>query len=1290
LGYSWYGGECPAGDNYPAGNNYNNYELFSAGGMDFIVVHLQYNPNQGVYDWASAVLSHYSDRIAILTMHEYLDTSANILVPAIWDQVIVPNNNVRFVLCGHKHGEAYRVDTEDGREVHQILADYQSLTPYGGNGFLRIMRFAPSENLVYVETYSPYLDEYRTGSSSDFTITFDMSGSTVPYEHLGTQLNVSPGTETSLDWGTLNLATGYEWYVTVTDTVTSDADDGPLWSFTTTSSNVTVSLDSPVEDQIISQNPVFFTASASCLVDSLESASLYLGSPAQAEDAQISADSPDTNMGDAMSINVDGATPHAHALIRFHGVFGTGPGQVPPGTTIDSATLGVNCTNLGAIMDLYRVTEDWSQDSVTWNTAPAYDDTLALPGDCSATGWRDMPVTEFVQAWSDGQPNYGVLLTDTGTDGVDFDSSEGITPPILEVTYGATVLQFTAASTSLEWVETLPMTGTSDTVDFTSLELVDGDYIWNCRVVTSDGVDTWHTWAPADAHFTVDGVPDPLVANAGPDQTVSDVDGGGDQAVTLDGSASTGAIVSYEWDLDGDGDTDTTGQSPTATLAVGDHTITLTVTDDTAATDIDTVTITVNANQIPTADAGPDQTVGFGQTVTLDGTGSTDDGTLSYEWTEGGSPIAMGATANVTLGLGLHTITLTVTDDAFESATDTVDITVEEVPLFSDGFESGGFAAGGWQASAQASIEGMAAHTGYFGALLKKSSSIETTIDAAGATTATLTFWARTDGLKNEYLYVEWFDGSTTETLETLTGTTEWAESSHEVTFSGSQGILRFFTNGNTGNDLAMIDDILITPMGGTVPNTAPSITSTAVTEATEDVLYSYQVVASDPDEGDTLTFSLDLAPTAMAINSATGFITWTPENSQVGDNDVQVKVTDSAGASDTQAFTVTVSNTNDAPTITSTPITSATVGVLYNYHVDATDPDVGDSLTYSLTTAPGGMNIDSGTGQITWTPVAAENCPVEVKVTDNASAFDTQSFTITVANVNHDPSITSTAVTEATEDVSYSYQVVASDPDEGDTLTFSLDLAPTAMAINSATGLITWTPDNSQVGDNDVQVKVTDSAGAGDTQSFTIAVSNTNDAPTITSTPVTSATVGVLYSYDVDATDPDLGDSLTYSLTTAPAGMTINSGTGQISWTPASGQEGGNEVVVEVQDIAGASDSQTYTITVQAAASNTITVAWIEMRKKIAGKNYFAQAVVTVRDQDDADVAGAVVHGEWYFNDAPLGPVVSNATAGDGKVTIDAPKQQVAGTFTFKVTNVVFGDYTYTPGITQGSVTVP
>ncbi|MBN2270186.1 MAG: tandem-95 repeat protein [Sedimentisphaerales bacterium] len=271
-----------------------------------------------------------------------------------------------------------------------------------------------------------------------------------------------------------------------------------------------VTLVSPANGSVLNDPIVTFTVSAIDPIG-LASATLYIGTPGQVatfsgsadtDDAQISADSPNSNYGGATSINVDGLSPHAHAVIKFPNLIGSGPGQVPAGTTIASATLQVNCTNYGAMMQVYRVTSDWSEDTVTWNnpwTNPGgdYDPAIVVNGDCTATGLRTIDVTEFVQAWSDGTPNYGILLTDSGaTDGLDFDSSEGATPPLLTVIYAG------------DWQEkgTQTMSGdTSDTVTFANVELEDmTDYVWNC-LVTNTAVPPMSSWAAQNFDLGIDG-----------------------------------------------------------------------------------------------------------------------------------------------------------------------------------------------------------------------------------------------------------------------------------------------------------------------------------------------------------------------------------------------------------------------------------------------------------------------------------------------------------------------------------------------------------------------------------------------------------------------------------------------------------------------------------------------------------------------------------------------------------------------------------------------------------------
>jgi hypothetical protein len=191
----------------------------------------------------------------------------------------------------------------------------------------------------------------------------------------------------------------------------------------------------------------------------------------------------------------------------------------------------------------------------------------------------------------------------------------------------------------------------------------------------------------------------PPVADAGPDQAVMDTNYNGNEPVILDGSGSSdtdGTILSYAWSENGS--TIATGVNPAINLAVGMHTIMLTVTDDNNGKATDTVMITVHGhpNFTPVADAGSDMVVADtnnsgGETVMLDGSGSSDqDGTIvSYIWSEKGNQIATGVQPSVDLSLGVHTISLAVTDDSSATATDTVMITIQQHPNYTPFADAG-------------------------------------------------------------------------------------------------------------------------------------------------------------------------------------------------------------------------------------------------------------------------------------------------------------------------------------------------------------------------------------------------------------------------------------------------------------------------------------------------------------------------------------------------------------------------------------------------------------------------
>lgn len=170
---SWYGGAYQ-------NNNKNNYQLFSAGGDDYLILHLQYDPSDAVLAWASNIIDNYPTRRVIVSTHDYInwwwlsDFRSNI-GERIWQKLVKPHaDQIFLVLCGHVDVEDHRTETINEHSVHQVVTDYQE-SPNGGNGWLKILEFSPLQDKIFVKTYSPYLDKLHSDPNSMFTLDYDMT-----------------------------------------------------------------------------------------------------------------------------------------------------------------------------------------------------------------------------------------------------------------------------------------------------------------------------------------------------------------------------------------------------------------------------------------------------------------------------------------------------------------------------------------------------------------------------------------------------------------------------------------------------------------------------------------------------------------------------------------------------------------------------------------------------------------------------------------------------------------------------------------------------------------------------------------------------------------------------------------------------------------------------------------------------------------------------------------------------------------------------------------------------------
>ena len=337
-----------------------------------------------------------------------------------------------------------------------------------------------------------------------------------------------------------------------------------------------------------------------------------------------------------------------------------------------------------------------------------------------------------------------------------------------------------------------------------------------------------------------------------------------------------------------------------------------------------------------------------------------------------------------------------------------------------------------------------------------------------------------------------------------------------------------------------------------------------------EMVEYSFTAVASDPED-DVLTFSLEEAPEGALIDASTGVFTWTPTEAQgPGTYAFTVKVCDNGtpSACDNQALTLTVNEVNLPPVLNMIPNQAVWETQPLTFTATASDPDLpAQTLTFSLgLTAPSGTSIDPSTGVFTWTPTADQGPDVynfDVCVSDGVLE-DCKAVQIEVLEGNLPPELEPIANATIDELVAYTFTAKASDPNiNTQVLTFSLINAPSGAVIDPATGVFIWTPTEAQGPETyTFTVKVCDDEPPPlcDRQDVTITVNEVNVAPVLDEIGNKSTPELALLNFIATASDADIPvQPLTFSLTGAPQGATIDSSTGIFTWMPTEAQGPGS-----------------------------------------------------------------------------------------------------------------------------------
>ena len=445
-------------------------------------------------------------------------------------------------------------------------------------------------------------------------------------------------------------------------------------------------------------------------------------------------------------------------------------------------------------------------------------------------------------------------------------------------------------------------------------------------------------------------------------------------------------------------------------------------------------------------------------------------------------------------------------------------------------------------------------------------------------------------------------------------------------------------------------------------PSFASATQNLSVNENTSGSVYQAQ--ATDPEQA-TLSYSASGTDAGLFdLDSASGVLSFkaTPDFEAPvdsgADNVYQLDITASDGVNQaSQAITITVANVNEAPSFAST---SVNIDVDENdasfaHVVDAADdPDQGETLTYQLSGADANdFNFDSSTRSLSFANTPDFETPTD-QDSDNAYQIDitasdgdleaTQSIAIAVTDLNDEsPQFTSLNLqtvdytTVQIGDIVYTAQ--ASDADAGDQITYALGGADAAnFDFDSNSGELSFNQlpdleDFPQNGGIDYQLNITATDSANNSTDLALTISLLDDTGTAPTFEQSSASINVDENvagsiYTAQATDIDVGDTLTYSISGTDSTLfIIGSSSGDLSFNTApdyenpsdDGKDNTYELSITATDSMAKQAQQSLAITVTNINDNAPQFALSSSTFEVA-ENTTAVATITATDADGDD----------------------------------------------------------------------